>query len=1284
MDILDIMEYLMIKPQAYRKAAIAATLLLALCVLRATGAQKSLNPYDRQIAEQVDKLKAPSPHQRSAAAEALGYLRAFSGAPALARAAGDESPAVRREAVMSLGWCGGKKDVKILLDRMGDTDWTVRQAARVALTNITGMELEFDALAKTDVRTARIKVWRAWWAKFQAGQTARPVVKTAPPPAAAVTGDPNFALRGPVTASSKYRGPLSVLTDGSDRGGFWQTKNVKFPQHCTVDLRKSRKFGCVVVQQYGAEFCMTDYSVDVSTDGKTYKQVHRGKTRSAPRLVVTFKPVEARWIRITSYNSANRTYPTTFHEIGVYAKTPPKASAQPSPRAGRRGRSARVPRDDLQILALERKARSLGALGGPGDVAEIVRIVEPYRTTQSCSPAENSMVQVCLRSLGRLGGDEARKSLISFLSNPRWARYAADALGDVGGSDAQAALIEAYPKFARSLSLKAPKVLPRDDRPGLDPRDRMYQTPYAIALALSRMTITDPENLKALGAIAPLLLANMPSDYDGALLYQQEAYQPITAYLLEKAGIRRAACDAAFAYFRKAGGSGDTPMGKTLAQLATKYAGDVPYAAIWLPTLCSRKDIPALIDLLDHDNGWVRINAAKAIMFIGDKRGIAPIAKLLKASKPEATFGYYGEYFNNKTQGHAEYNDPAPRWREAFVRALGRLGAAEHMDMLVKIMRDDRNVLGVRHAVAVALDELGTDEALEVLKQTEANHPFYSIRLVAREALWKRGILTLREHTPTAAKTPQTAIANTGKDYSIVFIKGDNKMPNCFQIDPWRQTYSTTDSGPTYRIGDNLHILRPDGTVTQLTHFTDGYVADCEVSWDARRIIFAKRGGKDNPWWHIWEIGVDAKGLRRITKGPYHDVQPAYLPDGRIVFSSSRIGLRDEYHGYPSTGLTVMNADGSDMHFIGLNLGRDNEPSMLPDGRIVFSRLELFYSRLKTEITVHAINPDGTRDLTLYGPERRAFWRNVTRVNKEGWWGEVAPRHRVLRMTQPQSFDDGRIVCASTAGLTIIGPGRFRETVIPRFKNMAVTSPIPLDANTILCAATVRNASKPELGLYKMDVKTGVLTEVYNDPDTAEFEPRPIRPRRRPRVLAEAIRTNSFTGTLFCSSARISQEARTRNRGRLVRIVEGQPIVTRHETHINGKGPSWKNHVGTHARVLGTVPLAADGSFSLEVPADRLIHCQVLDSDRRVVGNQLIWMHIRPGERRSCVGCHERPDETMLPAHRPQALRIAPVKCLPTGGEFSYRAKFWNKGTLSDEGEERTRTVRAVSLIGRQ
>jgi hypothetical protein len=92
---------------------------------------------------------------------------------------------------------------------------------------------------------------------------------------------------------------------------------------------------------------------------------------------------------------------------------------------------------------------------------------------------------------------------------------------------------------------------------------------------------------------------------------------------------------------------------------------------------------------------------------------------------------------------------------------------------------------------------------------------------------------------------------------------------------------------------------------------------------------------------------------------------------------------------------------------------------------------------------------------------------------------------------------------------------------------------------------------------------------------------------------------------------------------------------------------------------------------------------QVLDSDRRVVGNQLIWMYARPGETRSCVGCHEKPDTSHLPNHFAPTAKTEPIRMLPDGGEFTYRAKAWLKGTLPDETEERARVVRAINLIGR-
>jgi hypothetical protein len=95
------------------------------------------------------------------------------------------------------------------------------------------------------------------------------------------------------------------------------------------------------------------------------------------------------------------------------------------------------------------------------------------------------------------------------------------------------------------------------------------------------------------------------------------------------------------------------------------------------------------------------------------------------------------------------------------------------------------------------------------------------------------------------------------------------------------------------------------------------------------------------------------------------------------------------------------------------------------------------------------------------------------------------------------------------------------------------------------------------------------------------------------------------------------------------------------------------------------------------------MHFQVLDSDRRVVGNQLTWIYPRPGETKSCVGCHENPHTTTR-GNDPLASHYRPLDFLPDGTEFTYRAKAWFKGHLPPEIEERTRTVRAVNLLGRQ
>ncbi|MHC4406947.1 MAG: hypothetical protein ACYTG0_45605, partial [Planctomycetota bacterium] len=846
----------------------------------------------------------------------------------------------------------------------------------------------------------------------------------------------------------------------------------------------------------------------------------------------------------------------------------------------------------------ERGLRALGALGGHG-AAEA--IVEWLGSEQLTTPEWRPAVRAGIRSLGRLRDEAGFQALVGLLDNTTWARSAAEALGDFGDRRAVPALLAAYPRYAKGLDGKYPPEVPPDDNWGAPPadvaEDRMLETPFWISYSLCRLPLDDPNDRQMLRRLGPLVMANLPRDHDRAMLYEPAGVDLLTRHLMAAGGLRQEACEHAFELLgqpRRVPKPNDAPEWPKPPEYADAALPEREAMCIstWLPVLCTQaEDLPRLVALLEHEEGWVRINAAKTLAWLGDRRAIEPIAGLLAAAKAEADYGYCGTFKFD------EYNDPAPRWREAFVRALGLLGAREHTDLIVGILNDDRSTLGVRYAAAQALADLAgssrNDTAAFALAEAARRHPFHSIRLLARDELrargasWESSEIGLDTGANRPPITPgddrgsaDNAGPTSGKLDALVFVKGDNTMPNDVGTvelaDRWRRTYLYSDPGPEYRPGRNLYRLkppRPDGLVTPLTRFPDGYVASPEISWDGRRVIFSRRGQRD-PWWHVWEVGVDGSNLRQLTHGPHHDVGPAYLPDGRIVFSSTRSGIRDEYHGYQCNALYVMRADGTSPERIATNAGRDNEPAVLCDGRIAFCRLEMFYARIKTELTLHAVHSDGTQDVVLYGPERRSYWHDLdyglrSRIGTV----ENPTMFGVLRMTQPQPMPDGRhVVVATQGGLALVGPHRDRETIItPENKTRVYTTPFPLPDGRILCAATPKELDhdRIDLGLYLLDPATRALDLVYNDPATAEFEPRPLLARPQPAVRGDRTKPHAYTGRFVCSSVFVTQEAEVPLRGRLVRLIEGMPLVGRHSTHTN-LWPVWKNHHGLLARVLGT------------------------------------------------------------------------------------------------------------------
>ena len=309
------------------------------------------------------------------------------------------------------------------------------------------------------------------------------------------------------------------------------------------------------------------------------------------------------------------------------------------------------------------------------------------------------------RALGRLREEAGFAYLVSLLDNPMWARYAADALGDFGDPRAVPALLAAYPRYAKQLDGTDPADVPADDKMGFPSEDRMLETPYWIAYALAgcRWTTRRPAGPARPGPADHGQPAGRPRYVHPV---PTRSRPPADAVLMERSGLRQEACEHAFALLGQ-------PRRAEPPADAQGWSPFPPHRiASWLPAVCTEpEDLPRLVALLGHRDGWVRLNAAKALAWLGDRRAIEPLALQLLAAKAEADFGYSGTFKDE------EYNDPAPRWREGLLRALGLLGAHEHTDLIVRVLNDQRSVLEVRRAAAEALADSATSRPWPRCKQ---------------------------------------------------------------------------------------------------------------------------------------------------------------------------------------------------------------------------------------------------------------------------------------------------------------------------------------------------------------------------------------------------------------------------------------------------------------------------------------------------------------------------------------------------------------------------------------
>jgi len=200
-----------------------------------------------------------------------------------------------------------------------------------------------------------------------------------------------------------------------------------------------------------------------------------------------------------------------------------------------------------------------------------------------------------------------------------------------------------------------------------------------------------------------------------------------------------------------------------------------------------------------------------------------------------------------------------------------------------------------------------------------------------------------------------------------------------------------------------------------------GAVRDVEMAFDGSAVLFAMRGPVDpnldlddvgQPTWNIWEYTFADDSLRRIISSDLtaeigHDIMPKYIPDGRIVFSSTRqtrsqaILLDEGKAGFPAMdedenefafNIHVINGDGSAVEQLTFNQSHDLDPAVLDDGSIVFSRWD-HAGPQNDEVNLYRMNPDASNLELFYGNES----------HDTGASGEL------IQFMQPRQAEDGRV-----------------------------------------------------------------------------------------------------------------------------------------------------------------------------------------------------------------------------------------------------------------------------------
>jgi hypothetical protein len=452
----------------------------------------------------------------------------------------------------------------------------------------------------------------------------------------------------------------------------------------------------------------------------------------------------------------------------------------------------------------------------------------------------------------------------------------------------------------------------------------------------------------------------------------------------------------------------------------------------------------------------------------------------------------------------------------------------------------------------------------------------------------------------------------------------------------------------------------PDGLwkETVLLETQEGVIRDVDVAYDGKKILFSWKKSDRGDDFHLYECTLDKTGkkidqLRQLTEGVgVADYEGCYLPDGNIIFNSTRCMQIVDCWWTEVSNLYTCDADGKNIRRLTFDQVHDNYPTITWDNRILYTRWEYNDRSQMYPQPLFQMLPDGTSQTAVYGENS---WFPTTIAHARAIPGS---QNIFAIATGHHSYQPGELILIEpakgrqeTEGVTRVAPVRPPPAKDPIMidaygqEKDLFAYPYPIDQKQLWVTYNPLGWGKQQVkgrrerdrksgfGIYWMDID-GKRELLVSRLGLSCGRAVPLVSRVSPPQRPSSVQKGQREGSFYVQDVYEGEAMKGVPRGtvKTLRVVELEFRVAGVGNNHN-RGPGGSALVSTPVAIgngswdpkilVGDAKVFEDGSAFFKVETCKPIYFMLLDEKGCMIQTMRSWTTLQQGETASCVGCHE-------------------------------------------------------------